>query len=399
MPSTPLQNLRLNVVELAEGVAGPYCGRVLAGYGARVIKVEHPRGGDWARRLRPFKDDIADDERSGFFAYLNANKLGVTLDWSNPSGRELLGRLVADADLVLTSGTVRGNEALALSHEDFVGWNPRVVSVSITPFGETGPYRNYRGVELTLEAMGGLMARTGLRSREPLKEWGYQVQFIAGADAIPAALSAVIRARRTGRGGHVDLSIMEAGIQFLQSTLMKWSFEGIVVGREAQSTAANKIFPCKDGYVGIFAPGSGTGWRNAAAVMGDPRLADPRFRTQTGREQHEDELDAIILPWTLEHTKEEIYHKGQAAGLPFAPVRTTAEFLASEHHRVRGFIRRTTHPVLGTYEAPGMPFRLDSPQWRDEPAPTLGQHNQTVYGDLLGIPTGDLIALRERGVI
>ncbi len=399
MEMTGTAGLRLNVVELAEGIAGPYCGRLLAGYGARVIKVEHPRGGDESRRLRPFKDDVADDEHSGLFAWLNGNKLGATLDWSSASGREILAALLRQADLVITSGAVHGDPALYLTRAQLAADNPRIVSVSITNFGETGPYRDFHGVEITLEAMGGMMARTGLRDQTPLKEWGYQAQFIAGANALPAGVSAVIRARRTGAGAHIDLAIMEAAIQFLQSTLMKWSFERIVVGREAQSTAANTIYPCKDGYVGFFAPGAGTAWRSAAELVGDPRLADPRFKTQAGREQHSDELDALILPWTLEHTKDEIYHRGQALGMPLAPVRSPAEFMQAEHHRVRGFIRETEHPVLGRCEQPGMPFRLSGFDWRDQPSPTLGQHNNDVYGDLLGLSPAALVSLRERGVL
>lgn len=399
MASTLPRALRLSVVELAEGISGPYCGRTLAGFGASVVKVEHPRGGDFSRRLRPFKDDQADDEHSGLYAYLNANKLGVTLDWSQVSGRTLLDRLLADADLVLMSGVVQDDPTLALVHDDLTQANPRVVSVSVTPFGETGPYHEYAATDITLQAMGGMMARNGLRADAPLREWGYQAQFIAGANAIPAALSAVFRARRTGKGGHIDLSAMDAVIQFLQSTLMKWSFERIVAGREAQSTAANKIYPSADGYAGVFAPGSGIGWRNAATVMEDERLADPRFRTQAGREEHEGELDALILPWTLEHTKDEIFRRGQAGAMPFAPVRTTDEFLAAEHHRARGFIRRTDHPVLGAYEHPGMPFQPGALDWRDAPAPTLGQHNDAVYGERLGLTPADLTALRERGAI
>jgi CoA:oxalate CoA-transferase len=393
------KRLALRVVELADGVAGPYCGRILAGFGADVIKIEHPCGGDSARRLRPFKDDIPDDEHSGFFAYLNANKRGITLDWSNPTGRSLLRQLLGWADVVLTSGAVRADAGLHLSGDEAIDAHPQIVSVAITNFGETGPYRDYQGVEITLQAMGGIMARNGLRDREPLREWGYQAQFIAGANAIPACLSAVFRARRTGVGAHIDLAIVEAVVQFLQSTLMKWSFEGVVAGREAQSKAANTIYPCKDGYAGIFAPGSGTGWRNAAMLMEDPRLGDPKFKTQALREQHADELDALIYPWTLDHSKDEIYHTGQSVGLPYAPVRSTAEFLAAEHHRVRGYIRTVDHPVLGRYSTPGMPFRLDGLDWQDAPSPTLGRHNVDVYGELCGLSAGHLLNLHERGVI
>lgn len=388
-------SLELRVLELASGVAGAYCGRVLAGFGARVVKVEPPAGNghDPVRDMGPFKEDVAGPDRSGLFAYLNANKLSVTLDWSTNAGAEILRRLVEQYDLVLLSGPG------GLEHARLREWNPTVVSVKLSPFGEVGPYRDYLYNELTLQALGGVMGRTGLADREPLRSGAMLSEFIPGANAVSVALAAVYRARKTGLGCGIEISALEAIVQFLQGTMMKWSFEKVVVRRGAQTRAANAIYPCADGYIGIFAPGSGTNWRNAAEVMEEPRLADERFKTRALRAEHVDELDALILPWTLDHTKEEIYHRSQAAGLPFGPVRTAAEVLASRHHRERGFVRTTDHPVLGRYESPGLPFRVGGLEWRDEPAPAQGEDTESVLAADIKLTGEDLQRLREVEVI
>lgn len=391
--------LRLNVLEIADGIAAPYCGRVLAGFGANVVKVELPAGvgSDKARSAGPFKDDVPGPGRSGLFAYLNANKKSVTVDWSTPSGRELIERMAPNFDLVLLSHQPISKFGLPASALRAV--HAPLVTVTITPFGEHGPYSDFESTELTLQALGGVMARTGDPDREPLRVGASLAQYAAGATAIPVAVASVLKARRSGAGADIQLSIFETVVQFLQGTLMKWSFEQTVIKRGAQTRAANNVYPCKDGYIGIFAPGSGTHWRSAAEVMDDPRLADARFKTRALRAEHVDELDALILPWTLEHTKEEIYHRTQAAHLPFGPVRTADEVLGSEHHRARGFVRQMKDPVMGEIEYVGMPFRVDSLDWHDQPAPRWGEHSQEVLAALLGLEQMELAALGAQEVV
>lgn len=387
--------LGLRVLELSDGIAGAYCGRILAGFGARVVKVEPPasRGHDPVRDAAPFKADIPGEERSGLFAYLNANKLGITLDWSLPAGAQILERLVQEHDLIILSGPG------GLTQERLLSWNPAIVSVKLSPFGEDGPYRDHLATELTMQALGGIMGRTGSADREPLMSGAMLSQFIAGANAISVAIAAVFRAHKTGIGCGIEISAFEAIVQFLQGTMMKWSFEQKLVKRGAQTRAANAIYPCADGYIGIFAPGSGMGWRNAAEVMEEPRLADDRFKTAMLRSQHRDELDALILPWTLDHTKDEIYHRSQAAGLPFGSVRTAGEVLASRHHRERGFVRTIDHPTLGRYESTGMPFRVEGLEWRDSPAPRQGQHTPTVLRNDIDLSAAELDRLTGTGVV
>lgn len=389
----------LKVLDLTSGVAGPYATRILAGYGARVTKVEPPGTGEWGRRLPPRKEGLDGPEASAFFAFLNAGKRSITLNLKAPRGRDLLHRLVAEADLVLESVRPGRKAAYGVDHEALSAINPRIATVSVTNYGETGPYRDRPASEIALQAIGGMMGRNGLRDREPLKMWGHQAQLIAGAHAFTAAMAAAFAVRRDGRAHHADVSVFESVLQFLHSTLMKWSFEQGVVGREAMATVANGVYPCADGFAGIVVPGSGTMWRRVPELMDEPRLADERFRTLGGRVRNADEVDALMLPWILTHTKEEIYHLGQARALPFASVRSAREILASEQLNRRGCFDEVEHPVLGSLRYPGAPFRSSAKRWAADRAPLLGEHNGAVYQEELGLSEGELQELCEAGVI
>ncbi len=396
-PPSALRQLR--VLDLTSGVAGPYATRIFAGYGATVTKVERPQRGDWARRLPPLKGGASGSEASAFFAWLNAGKRGVTLDLRAERGRVLLRRLVAASDLVVESIRPERKESFGIEHEALVAANPRIATVSVTNFGETGPYRDKPATEITLQALGGMMARTGSRDRPPLKMWGHQAQLIAGANVLTAAMATLLAAKRTRSAHHADVAILECVLQFLHSTLMKWSFERVEVGRDAVAAVANGVYPCADGYAGVVVPGSGTQWRRVPALMEDERLADERFRTLRGRVKHGDEIDALMLPWIVSHTKEEVYHLGQAAALPFASVRTAKEVLDSPQLNARGYFDAIDQPGIGLIHGPGAPFRLEQPSWSATPAPSLGQHNTAVYCGEMGLSEPELHALMEAGVV
>jgi crotonobetainyl-CoA:carnitine CoA-transferase CaiB-like acyl-CoA transferase len=388
----------LRVVDVSSGVAGPYATRALAGYGARVIKVERPRCGDWARRLPPLKRGERGPDASALFAWLNAGKRGVTLDLTQPRGREVFTRLVAQADLVVEGIRPERKSAYGTDHETLRAANARIASVSVSNFGETGPYRHRPAAEITLQAIGGMMARNGSRGRPPLKMWGHQAQLIAGANVLAASMATLFAARRTQSAHHADVAILESVLQFLHSTLMKWSFERVEVGRDAVAAVANGVYPCADGYAGVIVPGSGKMWRRIPELMHDERLADERFRTLGGRVRHGDEVDALMLPWIVSHDKDEIYHEAQAMSLPFASVRNAKDILASPHLNARGYFDEVDQPGIGRMRAPGPPFRLASPEWKAATAPRLGEHNAEVFGEL-GIRASELREMEEAAIV
>jgi crotonobetainyl-CoA:carnitine CoA-transferase CaiB-like acyl-CoA transferase len=391
---------KYRVLDLSEGVAGPFATRLLAGYGFDVIKVERPGSGDWTRAAGPFPPGGPHPELSGLFLYLNVAKRSITLNFEQATGRDLLRRLARRADIIVESLGPGRLAALGIDHETLAAERPALVITSISPFGQTGPNKEYKGPEIVLQALSGFLYRNGLPEREPLKAWGYQAQFIGGTNAACGTLGAFLGARLKGRGQHVDVSIQETVIQFLHGTLLNWAFERKIQGRTPGVQLGNHRLPmAADGEVLMAVGAGGAGWRGLVEHVGDPRLLDPMFETAADRASHPDELDEILLPWLREQTREDFYQALQAKGVPVGYVRTPGDILGSAHELERGFIKEYPHSILGAVRIPGPPFILEKMDWSDRPPPELGEHTGKVLGDLLGITENDLSRLRALGAI
>lgn len=360
----------LRVLELATGVSGPYCGKLLAGLGADVIKLEPP-GGDATRGAGPFPRDIPDPERSGLFLHLNTGKR------SQVSTGPIDG-LLAEADVVILSH--RPGE-LAAAGLDPRGWRaryPRLVIASVTTFGLTGPYADYAGGELVAYALGGYAMLTGSPDREPLKAYGSLVEYQAGAHLVLGVLAALRARRSTGAGQVVDCSAMEAATFLLGGVEQGAHFYGRVARRNGtrllgfppEHSYPSTIRPCRDGYVHCH---SNNRYLDLlGALIPNARLGDPEvLATMMG---HADEVDAIMDEWLAERERDEIVRAAQELRLPFTEVRTPAEVLREPHHLERGSFVTVTHPVAGAVRQPGAPMRLHGTPWVTGPAPALGQH-------------------------
>ena len=390
----------LRVLELAEGVAGPYCAKLLADLGADVIKIEQPGAGDAARREGPFPKDGEDPERSGLFLYLNTNKRGITLDIASPKGAELLRRLAADADVLIESFPPGYLAQRGLDYESLRPLNPRLIVVSITPFGQTGPYRQYEATELTVFAMGGYMYTMGDPEREPLKGPGYQTQYHAGAEAAVALLAALYHQRETGEGQHIDVSWLESMLNAHAWTTVMWSHEGQIMRRQGHG-----LIPCKDGFVYFFARGD----PNFFILIERPDLMeDPRFQPPSGGaagdlqafRQRQALLQELMVEWAKEHTKEEIFRRAQELRIPASPVNRISDLFTSEQLHSRGWFIELAHPAAGRLRYPGPPFKLsETPHSYARPAPLLGQHNEEVYRGMLQLSAEEFAALKSQGVI
>lgn len=377
----------LSVLELSEGVAGPYCARLLAEQGASVIKVEPPAG-DMARRLGPFPPGGPHPERSALYLWLNAGKQGVTLDASSATGRGLLRQLAAQAQVI-----VAGPEGFAL--EILNEASSPLVQTSITWFGAEGPYRDYRGGELAALASGGLLHLTGEPGREPLAAPGHQAQYQAGLDAAVATVAAVLLAEATGERQSVEVSVQAAVASLLEGAILGYGYTGRARGRMGSRHPAvypSDIYPCKDGYIHIHAPGD---WEAFARWLGLPERADWAADPQA----HAAEIEPRLAAGLRERTRDELFRGGQEWRFPLAPVLGLEEVLADPQHQARGYFQEGEHPAAGRFVLPGPPFRLDdAPPSALSPAPLLGQHNAPVYG-ALGYTAADLARLREAGVI
>ena len=390
------------VVDLTHRVAGPYCTKLLADFGADVVKVER-REGDAARGFAPFYGDEAHPEKSLLFAYLNTSKKGVTLNLKSATGKGLLERMVEDADVLVENFAPGALERLGLGYEELRGINPALVVVSISNFGQTGPYRDYKAADIVHYALGGLMYIIGSADREPLKHALRQTQFKAGTNAATAALIGWHHARHTGQGQWVDVSIQECVASALRDTTSLYTYAGSVRGRQPAHTGDMPRSPvaAADGYVVPIHFGGAVDWDAAADFLGAPELRDARFATPESRADNAEGLQAALEAGMARWRKFELMREAhKRRGHIYGVVHSPAEVLASEQYGARGYFAELEHPAFGRARYPGAPFVMSETPWRAwAAAPELGEHNREIYCGRLGLSLDELGALAAAGVV
>jgi len=396
----------VKVLDLTWHMAGPYCTKLLADCGADVIKVERPGTGDPARSMGPFFKDDPHPEKSGLFLHLNTNKRSITLNLKSAAGKKIFKELVKDVDILVESFSPRVMSSLGLGYEELEKINPKLVMTSISSFGQTGPYRDYKATEIVGQAMGSVMYTTGRAEREPLKIGGAQAQYTTGVSAFATTLCAIYGQKQMGMGQHVDVSIMESMISASENVDLYYCCWGATRGRGFYRYRLGflmSLYKAKDSYFLLGASGiAGTGMQKLPLLVDRPELMDHPFFTPDDPRARiaasDEEFDALITPYFKEHTKMEIVEKAQELRMATGPAQTTQDLLNCPQLRSRGYFREIEHPVVGKLPYPGMPFIMSetSPRWGR--APLLGEHNEEVYGRL-GYTRDDLVKLRERGVI
>ena len=312
----------LRVLDLSEGVAGAFCAKLLAGFGADVIKIERPAGGDPLRRHGPFPDDLPHAEKGALHLYVNAGKRSITLDMGRRSGALIFRRLVEGAEVVVESFPPGHLTELGLGYESLASIKPRLVMTSVTPFGQDGPYSGYRATNLTAFAAGGQMAVGGEPDPEPLKNRGHRAEYQAGLHAFAATAVAAFSADATEVGQHIDIAAMECMATMLEPHVSSWA--------------------CR--------------------------------KRDAGRRQ------------------------GSVESTP-AIVRTVQDLLEAPQLRTRGFFDEIDHPSAGRQTYPGPPFQPEAMPWQAARAPLLGEHNEEIYCNELGLRHEELVILRASGVI
>jgi crotonobetainyl-CoA:carnitine CoA-transferase CaiB-like acyl-CoA transferase len=402
MPKTALGGIK--VLELCQLVAGPYCTKLLADLGAEVIKIEPPGCGDRARHLPPFLHDSPDPESSGLFLYLNTNKLGITLNVETATGRDIFHKLVEEADILVEDRAPGAMKQLELDYENLKEINPRLIMASITLFGQTGPYRDYKSYPLNVFNAGGegYLTPGGIENleRPPLKVGNLAGEYDSGLNAAIAILGVLYRRKKSGCGQYIDVSKQEAIMALNRLDMPRWANEGDIITRARLGVPYGGALPCEDGYT-VFITWEADQWDKLVKFMGNPEWAsDDQFKDYESRYKNGELINALLTEWMTDHTKEELYHRGQAAGVPFAMVYDSKDLVESEQLEARGFFIDVDHPKTGKLKYPTAPYKFSETPWGVErPAPLLGEHNEEVVVDRLGFSKQALVKLGEAGVI
>lgn len=395
----------VKILEFSEFISGPYCGKLLSNTGAQVIKVEKPGSGDQARNWGPFPDNLPHPEKSGLFLFLNTNKSGITLNLETAVGLKIFKELLKWADVLIEDHSVKEMKRLGLSYREVKMINPSIIMTSITPFGQTGPYKDYRGNDL-IAAHSGTEAfgnpDEGVKEPEttpPLKPPNHAADFMCGITAAASTLGALIGRGKDGRGQHIDLSKQEAIASITRQQLAYYSVMEENPSREwGRKKFGGFLYPCKDGYVVIWI---GPHYHLVVKMMGDPDWSkEPMFADPLQRNNYIVELNQLITVWTMEHTAEEINNLALQCGVPCSLVRSVKDLLNDEQLAYRDFWREIEHPAAGKIKYPGAPFKLSgTPAAIERPAPLLGQHNEQVYCGMLGYTREQLVRMRQLGII
>ena len=396
----------IRVIDLSTGVAGPFCSKLFADFGADVIKIEPPITGDESRRLGPFPDDDDDPEASGMFQYLNTNKQSVTLDVTTPAGRDILRELVPLADIVIESFSPDTMKDMGFGFPDIQRLRDDAILVSVTPFGQTGPWRGHQATDLVQYAASGIGYINGTPDREPLKEPGNQSQFHGGTCAFLGAATALIYRDISGVGQHVDVSTLEAVTTAFAPQLLGSQHTGASQTRRFPGLPSG-LLPCKDGFVALNVRHQPT-WAHLWLFFEEPEMADdPRFATAEDRRARTDELAEVITPRLKRFTMQELYHGLSPLRINVGMTLDIEQLVNDEHMIKRGFLvpisQSSQTDSDGTQELqtmPGVPFKMSGTPWEIRThAPTLGQHNVEVFGKTLGYSKHLLEQWRSEGVI
>lgn len=395
----PLSGLK--VLDFTHERAGPYCTRLLAGFGAQVLKIERPGTGDLLRHVAPFVNNKPGMERGLAFHWLNAGKQSLTLDLKSEQGADIARRLVAAADVVVESFSPGTMSRLGLDPAQMLAINPALVVTSISNFGQTGPYRDFRADETVLYAMSGGMIATGDPDRPPLDSGPAIALYTGGLHAYIGTLMALHRTSVTGRGEHVDVSLQESNIENVELQLAVFLRNGKVARRNGDEHpfVPWRCYPCKDGYAAVIG-GPMRHWHKVAGLLDEPQLADAELAHVNGRVAQAKRVEDLMEPWLMANTGKEIYHKGQAVGLAFGYLASMADALESPQHAAREFLRESEeHPEVGRLTMCAAPFRIEGTHWIMGRAPLLGEHTEAALHDWLGIDAVAVATLRNQGAV
>jgi len=392
------------VLDLADS-KGAYCTKVLADLGADVIKIEKPQG-DPSRSIPPFVDDVPHIEKSLYFLYRNANKRGITLNLETFEGKDIFKKLVKTADVLVENSPPGYMASLDLDYSALKEINPGLIMASMTEFGQTGPYKDWKGSNIVDFAMSGVMISSGFTGKAPCMLPGTPAYDAASMLAAISIVVALYHRGITGQGQYIDASVHESS----RIGLYPWAVpiyshaltdERITTVTDMRLGASiYPIYPCKDGYIRVVALTPGQ-WNALVRVLGEPEvLRLPAWQDFIYRVGNAQDLYALMLEFTTKYTMFELFEAGHREGVPIIPIYDMAGFVNNPHTKARKFFVEVDHPVVGKALYSGPPYKwTETPASIRRPAPCLGEHNEEVYCKELGFSKDELVALRSAGVV
>jgi benzylsuccinate CoA-transferase BbsE subunit/naphthyl-2-methylsuccinate CoA transferase subunit len=401
---------------------GIYCAKVLADLGADVIKIEKP-GGDATRNIGPFYKDIPHPEKSIYWWAYNTSKRGITLNIETADGKEIFQRLVKTADVVVESFSPGYMDSLGLGYPALSEINPGIIMTSISPFGQTGPYKDWKADDLVGWAMAGQAYVTGDDDRPPCQVSFPHCYLVAGAHAASATLAALYYRETSEEGQHIDVSMQESVLWTTLLLVQFWDMMKINLfragSRRSMGTALFRLaFPCKDGHVGFLIAGGQLAsismpplieWMAEEGMLGafeDKKDWGPKDWTQKVdamalTQEIVDAWEDSLIKFFANKTKAEIYEKAREKSMIIYPVSTTKDLAENAQLKDRNFYVEVEHPELGeTITYLGSPYKMTEAPWRiSRRAPLIGEHNQEIYEEELGLSKDETRLLKEAGVI
>jgi crotonobetainyl-CoA:carnitine CoA-transferase CaiB-like acyl-CoA transferase len=392
----------LRVLDLTDYRA-QLCGRLLADMGADVIKIEPP-GGDPARRIGPFVDDVPHPDRSLFFWFYNLNKRSITLDLTQQQGTEILLTLAKSADLIIESFKPDRMGELGLDWETLHQLNPALILLSITSFGQMGPYRHFEADDTVLTALSGMLYVNGWPGQKPVRPLGLQAYHSAAYYAAIGVMCALFARERDGIGQWIDLSMQEAATAAVEHVAGSFFGEGRVEPRRGTLHWSRyfRIGKCRDGYIMHCTLGDWTSLVEWIAADGKAQdLTAPEWQDVIYRAEHAEHLFNVLDEWVKDYNRDDLLERAQMLRLPYATVRPPEALFDDEQLRARGYFVSVEHPELGrTFRYPGAPYLFNGSPWRVyRRPPMVGEHASAILRQELGLSAEHMTALVAGGVI
>ena len=394
-PAGPLQGLK--VLELGQLIAGPFAAKTFADFGAEVIKIEPPGSGDPLRQWR-----LLHNGTSVWWQVQSRNKKSVTLDLRQPEAREIVRRLIDEADILVENFKPGVMEGWGLGYDELSRTNPGLVMLRISGYGQTGPYKDRPGFGVVAEAMGGLRYLTAEPGRVPVRVGVSIGDTLASLHGVIGVLMALQHRHRTGRGQVVDVALYEAVFNCMESLLPEYSAFGTVrepAGSALPGIAPSNAYACTDGWVLVAGNGDSIFKRLMSAIGRDDLGQDPELASNVGRVQRVQEIDGAIGAWTATRTVAEVLDALTAAHVPAGRIYNARDIAEDPHYRARGMLQRVTSADGLSVEVPGVvPVLSETPGGITRRAPLLGEDTEAVLREV-GVSDEQLQALRARGVI